>query len=67
MKKEKTFSDGIRPLRFSKGRWMTQLIITDYLVLNENGTINISKTALNIIKYLKAIVKMEGKLKNLED
>ena len=67
MKKEKTFSDGIRPLRFSKGRWMTQLIITNYLALNENGTINISKTALNIIKYLKAIVKMEGKLKNLED
>ena len=67
LKKEKTFSDGIRPLRFSKGRWMTQLIITDYLALNENGTINISKTALNIAEYLKELLKLDNKLKNLED
>ena len=65
LKKEKLFSDGIRPLRFSKGRWMTQLIIRNYLVLNKNGTINISETALNIIKYLKEIVKKEEKLKNI--
>lgn len=67
LKKEKTFSDGIRPLRFSKGRWMTQLIITNYLALNENGTINISKTALNITEYLKELLKLDNKLKNLED
>ncbi|MFR4520385.1 MAG: hypothetical protein ACLT40_10550, partial [Fusobacterium sp.] len=67
LKKEKPFSDGIRPLRFSKGRWMTQLIIIDYLTLNENGTINISKTALNIAEYLKELLKLDNKLKNLED
>lgn len=67
LKKEKNFSDGIRPLKFSKGRWMTQLIITDYLALNENGTINISKTALNITEYLKELLKLDNKLKNLED
>lgn len=67
LKKEKNFSEGIRPLKFSKGRWMTQLIITDYLALNENGTINISKTALNITEYLKELLKLDNKLKNLED
>ena len=65
LKKEKNFSDGIRQLKFSKGRWMTQLIITDYLALNENGTINISKTALNITEYLKELLKLDNKLKNL--
>lgn len=67
LKKEKYFSDGIRPPRFSKGRWMTQLIITDYIALNENGTINISETALNITEYLKELIKLEDKLKNLGD
>lgn len=66
LKKEEIFSDDIRPSRFSKGTWMTQMVITDYIVLNENGTINISQTALNIIKYLKAILEMKDKLKDLE-
>lgn len=67
LKKEEIFSNGIRPLKFSSGYNMTQLIITDYLTLNENGTINISKTALNIAEYLKELLKLDNKLKNLED
>lgn len=67
LKKEEIFSNGIRPLKFSSGYNMTQLIITDYLTLNENGTINISKTALNIADYLKELLKLDDKLKNLED
>lgn len=67
LKKEEIFSNGIRPLKFSSGYDMTQLIITDYIALNENGTINISETALNITEYLKELIKLEDKLKNLGD
>ena len=67
LKKEEIFSNGIRPLKFSSGYNMTQLIITNYLTLNENGTINISKTSLNITEYLKELLKLDNKLKNLED
>lgn len=66
LKKEEIFSKAIRPVRFSKGSWMTQMIITDYISLNKNGTINISETALNIVRYLEKIINMKDSLKDLE-
>ncbi|MGL5055743.1 MAG: hypothetical protein ACRC54_08720, partial [Fusobacteriaceae bacterium] len=56
-----------KPSKFARGTWMTQAIIKDYLVINEIGIINVDKTAINIVKWLKSLRDLKYKLKNGND
>lgn len=54
-----------RPTRFSKGTWMTQLIINNYLQLKENGKMDVRKTAERIVVLLKELRKLDEELKKI--
>ena len=43
---------------------MTQLLFNDYLQLDNNGKIDIIKTANNIIRYINILLEMEELLDN---
>nr|WP_293995446.1 PD-(D/E)XK nuclease family protein [uncultured Fusobacterium sp.] len=55
----------IKPVKFSRGSWMTQAIIKDYLVFNDIGNINVYETAKNIVRYIKSLRLLKEKLRNL--
>lgn len=55
----------LKPNRFSKGTWMTQILINDYIALNKKETIDIKETALNITEYLKLIISLKEELKEI--
>lgn len=53
----------LKPNKFFRGTWMTQLLINDYIVLNEDNTISIEKTLEKIREYqimLKSLEKEFG-------
>ena len=52
----------VKPSRFARGSWMTQAIIKDYLVINEIGVIDVYKTAINIVSWLKSLRSLKKKL-----
>lgn len=54
----------LRPNRFAPGNWMTQLLINDYIVL-ENNSINISKTVERILSYVQMLNELENDFKNI--
>ncbi len=54
----------LKPNKFSKGETMTQLLFNDYLQLDNNGKIDIIKTANNIIRYINILLEMEELLDN---
>lgn len=56
----------LKPNKFSSGKWMTLLLINDYIVLNGNNTINIKKTANKIREYQILLKNLEKELKILE-
>lgn len=64
---EEKFENGIflKPNRYTKGTFMTMLLINDYIELNENNTINVDKTAKNIIGYLELLKSLSEDLKKL--
>lgn len=55
----------LKPNKFSSGTWMTQVLINDYISLNEKATIDIKETALNITEYLKLIRSLKEELKEI--
>ncbi|MGL6024897.1 MAG: PD-(D/E)XK nuclease family protein [Cetobacterium sp.] len=56
-----------KPSRFARGTWMTQAIIKDYIVINEIGIIDVDKTAINIVTWLKSLRDLKSKLKFSKD
>lgn len=56
----------IRSSRFVPGTWMSVLIIKEYFILNEDGKINVEKTALSMANIIKEIQKLKEKFKDLE-
>ncbi len=59
------FNGNVEKTTFRDGRWMTLGIITNYIVLQENGTIDSIETALNIKKYLDELTKLKDELSGL--
>lgn len=57
--------DFSRPARFSKGTWMTQLIINNYIQFKSNGTIDSAKTALKIVELLCELRELKLQLERL--
>lgn len=57
----------LKPNKFSSGNFMTLLLINDYISLNKNNTINVNKTASNIIKYLELLKSLANDFKDLEN
>lgn len=56
----------IKPTKFSPGSWMTQAIVKDYLAKDENGVIDVAKTATTILEYLSELKKLSKKLEALK-
>ncbi|MGL5797511.1 MAG: hypothetical protein ACRCYT_04815, partial [Cetobacterium sp.] len=56
----------IKPTKFSPGSWMTQAIVKDYLEKDENGVIDVAKTAATILEYLNELKRLSKKLKELK-
>lgn len=50
----------LKPNRFAPGTCMTQLLINNYIVMDNNNEIDIEKTVLKILEYIE-IVKNMGK------
>lgn len=61
---EKKFKDKklLKPNKFSKGTWMTQVLINDYIALDDKETIDIKETALNITEYLDLVISLKEEL-----
>lgn len=55
----------LKPNKFSKGETMTQLLFNNYLQLDNNGNIDIEKTADKIVEYINTLLKIEKILENL--
>ena len=55
----------LKPNRFSNGKYMTQLLINDFLVFKEEE-INIEKTALKILEYIRLLKSLEKELSKIE-
>lgn len=59
---EKVF---LKPNKFSRGTWMTQLLINDYIVLNEDNTISIEKTSEKIREYQMMLKSLEKEFRDV--